>query len=217
MAFEVNMKPEQLWPCFHNRIDRFMEEMVEIACNEETNTVIFLTEENMYPYIYVYRNDKRVYQEIITNEEDAEKTLLKIYMKWLYPIMVVVDAEDGEDADGEEPDDTPPFEWDASDPEHYEMFMEEASERERVIRNAFEDLLAVLTEDAMVAAEMFGDDSDQSDHIIDHIVQYLAIDCGVRIRRPMVIFDEDEGEEVLSEYPYNDYKFSEEELNGGKS
>ena len=85
-------------------------------------------------------------------------------------------------------------------------------EREDVIHDAVLSLIDILTEDETSSLELSSEDDDSFNTVVDKIVEYLAIKCGFRIRRPMEIVDDDSGELVRSDYPYEDYDFGEGDL-----
>lgn len=231
----IHIQPVEAWGYYIKNQERLEEELVEIASNEETKTSVYMTDEDGTPYLYVYRNDKKIFQSECATIYTTERNLRMIYAKYLTPLRVVVggktdDEEDSPynddefplaegdddnvpmpDATDDEDDDAPISELDAmSDAEFQDMI----DEREDVIYAAIQDLIAVLTEDDVCALEFSGEDDDSIDNIVDHIVEYLAIKCGLRIRRPMNVIDDESGLRVRAEYPYEEFDFSEEELHG---
>lgn len=231
----IHIQPVEAWGYYIKNQERLEEELVEIASNEETKTSVYMTDEDGTPYLYVYRNDKKIFQSECATIYTTERNLRMIYAKYLTPLRVVVggktdDEEDSPynddefplaegdddnvpmpDATDDEDDDAPISELDAmSDAEFQDMI----DEREDVIYAAIQDLIAVLTEDDVCALEFSGEDDDSVDNIVDHIVEYLAIKCGLRIRRPMNVIDDESGLRVRTEYPYEEFDFSEEELHG---
>lgn len=232
----IHIQPVEAWGYYIKNQERLEEELVEIASNEETKTSVYMTDEDGTPYLYVYRNDKKIFQSECSTIYTTERNLRMIYAKYLTPLRVVVggktdDEEDDSpynddefplaegdddnvpmpDATDDEDDDAPISELDAmSDAEFQDMI----DEREDVIYAAIQDLIAVLTEDDVCALEFSGEDDDSVDNIVDHIVEYLAIKCGLRIRRPMNVINDESGLHVRTEYPYEEFDFSEEELHG---
>lgn len=231
----IHIQPAEAWGFYVKNQKRLEEELVEIASNEETRTSVYITDEDGVPYLYVYRDDKKIFQSECFTIYTTERNLRMIYARYLTPLRVVVGgkAENKEDdspyndafylaegnddsvpmpdADDEDNDLPPCSDIDAmSDAEFQDM----VNEREDVIYAAVQDLIEVLTEDEASALEFCGEADDSIDTIIDHIVEYLAIKCGFRIRRPMTIIDDDSGMYVRTEYPYEEYDFSENELRG---
>lgn len=204
----IHLSPADAWNFFTKNRARLGEELVEIATNGRTNTSVYMTEEDGNPYLYVYQNDKKVYQEKCVSAFDAEKTLRSIYTKYMSHLEVVTGNHDEEDGD----DDMPPC--DDIDAMTDAEFQDMVNEREDVICRAFQDFVEVLTEDSLSAMEFSGLDDDNIYDVVDHIVEYLAIECGFRIRRPMTITDDDSELEVRTEYPYEEYDFSEDERHG---
>lgn len=219
----IHIRPVEGWGYFVRNKTRLSEELVEIASNEATNTSVYMTEENGNPYLYVYRDDKKIFQSECTTIYETERNLRVVFATYITDLEVVGSSNDDED-DSEEvedktsvaevdddDDDTPPANSDI-DAMSEKEFQSYINEREDVIFNAVSDLIAVLTEDSVSALEFDPSDDDCVDNIVNHIVEYLAIKCGFRIRRPMTIIEDDTGFEVRTEYPYEEYEFSESEL-----
>lgn len=219
----IHIRPAEGWGYFVRNKTRLSEELVEIASNEATNTSVYMTEENGNPYLYVYRDDKKIFQSECTTIYETERNLRVVFATYITDLEVVGSSNDDED-DSEEAedntsvaeaddddDDTPPANSDI-DAMSEKEFQSYINEREDVIFNAVSDLIAVLTEDSVSALEFDPSDDDCVDNIVNHIVEYLAIKCGFRIRRPMTIVEDDTGFEVRTEYPYEEYEFSESEL-----
>lgn len=205
MALNVYLKPDQAWEFFKQNKKRLEDEMVEIAANSDTRTVIYLTEEEGNPAVKVYRNDIQQYSEGCVSLPDCINTLKRIYTKYLTPLQVVVNNTDKKEEDDDEDD--VPVDEELSRAE----FEAEIEEREEVIYQAVSDLIDVLTEDNISSLEFSDRDDDSVGNIVDHIVRYLAVDCGFRIRRPMILYDEDKKQEVCTEYPYEEYDFDDDE------
>lgn len=220
MAPVIHIRPAEGWGYFIKNKARLSEELVEIATNEATNTSVYITEEDGQPYLYVYRDDKKIFQSACTTIYETDRNLRVIYATYMHDLEVVGGDDDEDDpAKPEElppdpdDDDAPPVnsDLDAMSEKEFQSYI---NEREDVIFQAVSDLIAVLTEDSVSALEFDPSDDDCVDNIVDHIVEYLAIKCGFRIRRPMTILDDDTGFEVRTEYPYEEYEFSESELHG---
>lgn len=220
----IHIRPAEGWGYFVRNKTRLSEELVEIASNEATNTSVYMTEENGNPYLYVYRDDKKIFQSECTTIYETERNLRVVFATYITDLVVVCsnnddedDSEEAEDntsvaeADDDDDDDTPPANshLDAMSEKEFQSYIKE---REDVIFNAVSDLIAVLTEDSVSALEFDPSDDDCVDNIVNHIVEHLAIKCGFRIRRPMTIIEDDTGFEVRTEYPYEEYEFSESEL-----
>lgn len=219
----IHIRPAEGWGYFVRNKTRLSEELVEIASNEATNTSVYMTEENGNPYLYVYRDDKKIFQSECTTIYETERNLRVVFATYITDLEVVGssnnDEDDSEEAEDntsvaeadDDDDDTPPANSDI-DAMSEKEFQSYINEREDVIFNAVSDLIAVLTEDSVSALEFDPSDDDCVDNIVNHIVEYLAIKCGFRIRRPMTIVEDNTGFEVRTEYPYEEYEFSESEL-----
>lgn len=213
----IHIQPVELWPYYEKEHCRLRDELVEIASNEETKTSIYVTEEDDCPYLYVYRDDKKIFESRCYSQYVAERNLREIYAKYLTPLKVVsgVVSEEGKEADSPIPDDdedadTPPLDdLDAMSESEFNAY---CNEREDVIQAAVFSLIDVLTEDETSALEFTGEGEDSIDTVVDKIVEYLAIKCGFRVRRPMEVVDDDSGDIVRTEYPYEDFDFGDGEL-----
>lgn len=214
----IHIQPVELWTYYEENRLRLCDELVEIASNEDTKTSVYVTDEDNHPYLYVYRDDKKIFESKCWTQYVAERNLREIYASYLAPLKVVgggtavkaVDdtkfPEDEEDEDV----DTPPFDdLAAMTEEEWDTYCDE---REGVIHDAVLSLIDILTEDETSSLELSSEDDDSFDTVVDKIVEYLAIKCGFRIRRPMEIVDDDSGELVRSDYPYEDYEFGEGDL-----
>ena len=222
MQPEIHIQPVEAWTYYTANRKRLEEEMVEIASNEATNTSVYITDENGFPYLYVYRDDKKIFQSECHTQYEAERNLRVVYAQYINSLHVVDTSEEeevgrfsgnaNESPEDEEDDDadTPPFDDLAAMTE--EEWGTYCDEREDVIHDAVLSLIDILTEDETSALELSSEDDDSFNTVVDKIVEYLAIKCGFRIRRPMEIVDDDSGELVRSDYPYEDYDFGEGDL-----
>lgn len=217
----IHIRPAEGWGYFVKNKSRLSEELVEIASNEATNTSVYMTEEDGNPYLYVYRDDKKIFQSECTTIYETDRNLRVVYATYIHDLEVV-DSEKEDEDNLAEPDELPPdpddddappanSDLDAMSEEEFQSYI---CDREDIIYAAVMDMISVLTEDSTSAVEIDPEDDHCADNIVDHIVEYLAIKCGLRIRRPMTLIDDDTGFEVRTEYPYEEYEFSESELHG---
>ena len=209
----IHIKPVEGWGYFAKNRSRLSDELVEIASNESTNTSVYMTEEDGKPYLYVYRDDKKIFQSSCDTVFEAERNLRVIYAQYLTPIQIADEDEDDAEivAEDEETDaDTPPLP--NIDEMSEEEFQEYVSEREDTIFAAVKDMIEVMVEGSVDSLSMDKKDDSFMDNIVDHIVEYLAISCGLCIRRPMTVVEDESGLHVRTEYPYEEFDFSEEEL-----
>lgn len=210
MASVIHLQPAMGYTYYTQNKSRLEEELVEIATNEETNTSVYMTDNDGMPYLYVYRDDKKIFQSECQSQYITERNLRMIYAQYLAP-MDTADNNVDENASYadivEDDDDSIYGELDAMSEDQFQDMIDE---REDVIYTAVHDLIEVLTEDSVCAMEFCGEDDDSVDTIVDHIVEYLAINCGLRIRRPMTVVDDETGLHVRTEYPYEEFDFREE-------
>lgn len=221
MQPEIHIHPVEAWTYYTANRKRLEEEMVEIASNEATNTSVYITDENGFPYLYVYRDDKKIFQSECHTQYEAERNLRVVYAQYINSLHVVDTSEEdevGRFSDNseetpvdEEDDDTPPCTGiDAMTDDEWQTYIDE---REDAILDAIRALIDVLTENDTDSMEFGGDENDDSiDVVVDKIVEYLAIKCGFCVRRPMNIVDEKSGLVMRTEYPYLEFEFGDGEL-----
>lgn len=202
-AFEMTLKPEEVWKFYNDNASRMAKDLVCIAHSDSAGYEIFITEEDGIPCVIVYRGTLQVYEEGMVSAADAESTIRNVYKTYLIPGTAQqsaksADSPEEDDKDIQEPEDDTDTRLDQED---------QIYEREDAIYLAFGEFLNVLTEDDRLCTDIFPDDS-AVDTAINCILEYLAVDHGIRIRRPMFIQDMDTGVEVFSEYPYEEYDFS---------
>lgn len=211
----IYIQPVELWTYYEENRLRLCDELVEIASNEDTKTSVYVTDEDNHPYLYVYRDDKKIFESECWTQYTAERNLREIYASYIAPLKIVggsaAKEEGTEVPDDEDVDvDTPPFDdLAAMTDEEWDTYCDE---RENVIHDAVLSLIDILTEDETSSLELSSEDDDSFNTVVDKIVEYLAIKCGFRIRRPMEVVDEGSGELVRSDYPYEDYDFGEGDL-----
>lgn len=192
----IHIQPSEAWGYFEKNKERLTEQMVEIGENGSNHTSVYITENNGKPYLYVYVQDRKVFQSACNSPYETERNLRIIYTTYLK----LAAEEEDEDDDG-----NAKSELDEMTEAEFELYVEE---RENTIVAAVKDLIDILTEDS--SGDIESDADVDMNKITDHIVRYLAEDCGFRIRRPMTLIDDETGKEVRTEYPYEEYDFSDE-------
>ena len=208
----IYIQPVEVWTYYKEEHKRLEEEMVEIASNEDTKTSVYITDEGGVPYLYVYRDDKKIFQSECQTQYEAERNLRVIYARYLTPLSIV--DETREETEEDDDVDTPPCDIKSLDQMTDEEFEKYVDERESAILSAICDLIEVLTEDESGILEFCSEseEDDSLDIVVNNIVEYLAIKCGFRIRRPMEVVNDDSGLIERTEYPYEDFDFGEGEL-----
>ena len=213
----IHIQPVELWTYYEENRLRLYDELVEIASNEDTKTSVYVTDEDNHPYLYVYRDDKKIFESKCWTQYVAERNLRELYASYLAPLKIVggsaAKEEETEVPDDEDEDvDTPPFDDLAAMTE--EEWGTYCDEREDVIHDAVLSLIDILTEDETSSLELSSEDDDSFNTVVDKIVEYLAIKCGFRVRRPMEVVDDDTGLLVRTDYPYEEYDFGEGDILG---
>lgn len=82
----IHIQPVELWTYYDENRLRLCDELVEIASNEDTKTSVYVTDEENYPYLYVYRDDKKIFESKCWSQYVAERNLREIYASYLAPL-----------------------------------------------------------------------------------------------------------------------------------
>lgn len=212
----IHIQPGEAWRYYMANRKRLEDELVEIASNADTNTSIYMTDNDGMPYLYVYRDDKKIFQSECATMGCLYSNLKDIYAKYLNNICnassdSTANSDDDASQDNDDDVDVPLCE-NINEMTESE-FNTYVDEREDAILNAVRDMIDVLTEDVAGLLEVgIADDDCSIDKIVDNIVEYLAIECGLCIRRPMEVIDESTGRTVRTEYPYEEFDFGDGSL-----
>lgn len=212
----IHIQPDEAWRYYMANRKRLEDELVEIASNADTNTSIYMTDNDGMPYLYVYRDDKKIFQSECATIGFLYSNLKDIYAKYLNNICnassdSTANSDDDASQDNDDDVDVPLCE-NINEMTESE-FNTYVDEREDAILNAVRDMIDVLTEDVTGLLEVgIADDDCSIDKIVDNIVEYLAIECGLCIRRPMEVIDESTGRTVRTEYPYEEFDFGDGSL-----
>lgn len=197
------------WSFFQNNKDRLSKEMVIIAENTDTQYAVYLTEDNSLPLLSVCKGDaKPEYEECVPTETGCNEAAKRLYTQYLFPVMIV-DEKKCPSGTQEEPEDLT------------RQDMEDAQyEREDELALALCDFLSVVLQesedDSPEIADAYG--AGFISDVLDHFLEYLALEQCLPIYRPMIITDEETGCEVYTEFPYEDdagYPVDEDEFSGG--
>lgn len=196
MGVKVYVPAGDVWSFFQSNIDRLKNEMVAIAENEETKYAVYLTEDKGYPSFSVCKGDNKAeYEEGAINESDCTETAKRCYVRFLFPI--VVNNEKGfpksSFADLEDEDDT--TEQDRQDNVYV---------REDELQFAMCDFLKVaLNLDCDPAEIMTECGMGLVTDVLDYVLEYIGLELGLEVYRPMFLVDEESGSEIYTEYPYD--------------
>lgn len=201
---QVFIPVNELWGFYTQNKKRCQEEMVLIAENTETGYAVYMTDDDGMLMFSVCQGDKEPeYEEYVMDDADCEKSAKKLFMRYLIPF-TVVDGKAVLSGGGAEDADENEFSLSRQDME------DEIYEREDALDLAIKDFLAVVLQEPdseAVAAEL-GEDFIQE--VLHHILEYLTNEHGIQIFRPMFFTDDDTGGEIYSQFPYDEYTFSED-------
>lgn len=194
MGVDVHIPANEVWSFFQKNKDRLTEEMVAIAENTDTEYAVYLTEDYGYPTFFVCKGDlPPEYEEGAINPKDCEQTAKKCYAQYLYPVQVNSEKS------------FPPFPPEEDDSSlALQRMKDEEYEREDELRLALCDFLQVVIidlEDGVDIESYYG--PGIIDEILDYFLEYLGFEQRLPVYRPMFITDDETGEEVYTEYPYD--------------
>lgn len=188
MGIIVHIEPYEIWDFFQNNKKRLKKEMVLIAENEETEYALYLTEDDGLPMFNVCKGDgEPEYEEGAVNKNDCTDTAQRCCANYLMPVTVRSRRRYGGALEQEQEEIIENREWEL-------LF-------------AMADFLMTVTKDDTCSdgsdyVDTYGADVVQD--ILDELLPVLAEEHGLAVYRPTMMDDEETGEEVFVEYPYND-------------
>lgn len=202
MSVNIDIPADKVWSFFQDNKERLSEEMVAIAENNETEYVVYLTEENRLPLFIVcngrYDNE---FSEGAVNESDCTETAKRCYARFLFPVTVsnknAIPHSQFDEADEDE--------------EYEEVLTEQEMEdaiyeREDELQLAMSDFLQVVLREGRDGTDIVGTYGESMvNEILDHVLEFLSDEMCLPIYRPTFLTDDDTGEEVYTEYPYDPY------------
>ena len=113
----IHIQPVEAWAYYEENRLRLLDELVEIASDESTNTSVYMTDEDGFPYLYVYRDDKKIFESKCYSQYMAERNLREIYAKYLSKLQVVVGGASAE----QDEEDCPPYDDDDAAVRRYDV------------------------------------------------------------------------------------------------
>ena len=206
---KVHVSPDNIWEFFQNNKGRLVDSKVVLAENTDTGYAVLLTNDyDGVANLIVERNEEKIYNNYEWEAYGCYKTYRNLIGTYLLPVVEDTQPQPSSErnfSDYDIPDDLPPnvSVESAEDDELQEM--EDAQyEREDELLLATADYLSIAMNegagDGGAIIEAYG--TEFVNEVTDHILEYLASEQGVEIYRP-TIFDGDNGERMLIEYPYN--------------
>lgn len=206
---KVHVSPDNIWEFFQNNKGRLVDSKVVIAENTDTGYAVLLTNDyDGVANLIVERNEERVYNNYEWSSGGCYSTYRQLIGKYLLPVVEDTPPQppcERKFSDYDIPDDLPPNVSIESAEDDELQEMEDAQyEREDELLLATADYLSIAMNegagDGGAIIEAYG--TEFVNEVTDHILEYLASEQGVEIYRP-TIFDGDNGERMLIEYPYN--------------
>lgn len=198
MGAKIYIPADDVWSFFQSNITRMKTEMVAIAENEDTGYAVYLTEDKGYPSFSVCKEDSEPeYQEGAINKHDCAETAKRCYTRYLFPVILSNEKgypklPIGISDDFDEKDLT---EQDKQD----NVYM-----REDELRFAMCDFLKVALSLACDPVEILYEYGTAFvDDMLDTILEYIGLEHGLEVYRPMFLVDDETGDEIYTEYPYD--------------
>ena len=193
---KIIVEVSDVWQYFNDQKNALKSNLCLLACNKEYGVEIYITETMGAPFFSVTADGYQLAEDSATTEEECVEAVQKLYDKYLTGKFI--------------DDENLPFnelsEEDTSCLEIEDMI----SERETELDDAVMYLVNIAAEDD---ESLFGENYDDIiEDAKEHFLEYLARKHGLKIRRPMMLEDEDEdGEEFFEEYPYECMVFEDED------
>lgn len=209
MGVHIYVAANTAWAFFQNHKDRLSKEMVIVAENTDTQYAVYLTEDNALPLFSVCKGDaKPEYEECALTETGCNEVAKRLYTQYLFPVTIIDGGKcSPELAEAELEDLT---RQDMEDAEY---------EREDELTLALCDFLSVVLQESEGDSPEIMDTYGETfvNEVLDHFLEYLALEQCLPIYRPMIITDEETGCEVYTEFPYEDdagYPVGDDEFDG---
>lgn len=184
---KITVAASEVWDYFQKHKAELEKSEHIIAENEEYGVEISITNEEGLPCFMVTADGYQYAEERAISANDCKETVETLYGDYLTEKFV-----DGAD--------------DESRLDQEDMI----AERELELDDAFTMLLDTLIEEDL--GLFFGAEADEIlEDIKDHTLEYLYRKHGISVRRPMVLEDEENGEDFFEEYPYDSMVFEDED------
>lgn len=192
MTTKIYVPPKEVAKFCRENKERLTKEMVLIAENTATKYGLYLTIDHDFYVLSVAKGDNAAeYREVCGDEKTSGSIAQKLIARYLVPLTVidgsavVPDGIDGTDkVDEGDMDDL-------------------IYERDDELQLAMGDLLSVVLQegrDATDIEELYG--LELIDEILDDFLTYLTDIQGFKIYRPSIVTDDDTGDTVFTEFPY---------------
>lgn len=215
MGARIFVKPSEAWAFFEKNKERLAKEQVEVAVNADTSIAVCITEENGLPMVTVYRSDAKIDSEPAV-KSDCEETVKRLYMKYLFPVVVNTRAKESED-DGDENreyvighDGSCLIPRGRTGPEELE---DEISQRDEELGGAVICMLESFISDYEMTQLFYEGDDRYVLDLVDNICEFLAESYGISVYRPKwVELESDSDTLAYTEYPYDKIIDGEEDL-----
>lgn len=203
----IYVPANELWGFYEQNKKRCQDEMVLVAENTNTNYAVYMTDDDGTLMFSVCRGeDAPEYEEYVMDSDDCEVSAKKLFLRYLVPF-TVVDGKaviSGDSTDDPDEDDASLSRQDMED---------EIYRRDDELDIAIKEFLAVVLEEKDGESVALEHGEGFVSEVLHHILEYLTNEHCIQIYRPMFFSDDDTGCEVYSEFPYEEYTFS----NDGKS
>lgn len=182
MGVRVDVDFGDVWNLYFENRKRLEGEMLLLAENVETGYALYLTDSDGRPMLSVCRRDGEAeYEKTVVSKYECVNAAKGICMSYL------ADAYPDGPGDGGS---------------GHQSLDEIASERETELLGALEEFMSTAANDYSVS---YLDSIDGSEmmFLLEDVLMRIA-EAGVMVYRPVVMYDDDTGKDVLVSFPYND-------------
>lgn len=183
---KIIVEASNVWDYFQKHKTELEKAEYIIAENDDYGVNITLSSERGFPCFVVTADNYQYAEECASSKNECGETARKLYDFYLTD--KILEDENLNLIDREEV----------------------ISERELELDEAIITLLDVILEDNAVA--LMGVDVDEiCEDLKENILEYLYREHNISTRRPMILEDEDTGEEFFEEYPYEHMTYGDSE------
>lgn len=203
-SLKIYVHSNELWGFYTQNKKRCQEEMILIAENTDTEYAVYMTDDDGTLMFSVCKGEKEPeYEEYVLDADDCEASVKKLFVRYLIPFTVIDERAALSDSSVYNTDDDElSLSWQDLEDEMYE--------REDELDLAIKDFLAVVLQepDGETISTEHGEEFIQE--VLHHILEYLTNEHCLQIYRPMFLNDDNTDNKIYSQFPYEEYTFSED-------
>ena len=184
---KIYVDSHKVWDFFRQNKAEMLTNMIPIAENTDTDTVVYITDVHGAMCVAVYINDELEYEEPVMAKYDAQFTMEFIYSKYIMTSEPEDEPEDEDDDEDEDEDDE-------------DLITDADIEiREHEIHTAFEDFISAIVDPTDLI--MLINDPASFEDLKTYVLEAIS-EAGYPVFRPTYILDYDCEGETLVCFPY---------------